>query len=88
MKEYVNDIEELYILASKGISYAIEELFEKILPKGAKVSINGSVDLDIKIVCDGENSMMGYQCCLSPAHNDECWSKDKKASFIRDDKQF
>ena len=50
---------------------------------GAAIEINGDTMLDVRVVCDGEDHMMGYRCCLVPGHRGDCYTVTKKLYFLR-----
>ncbi len=45
---------------------------------------NFSHFFEFKEVCDGQDDIFGYRCCLKPNHDGDCFSFSKKVDFVRE----
>lgn len=71
-----------------------EELVAKLLAyadelttgTGAKLSHYDGHPLGfvVCVTCDGRDLDMGYNCCLSPGHDGQCYSASKRVHFDKE----
>lgn len=67
----------------KELAQLIYSLLKQEAPKGACYLINGYRYIELEVVCDGQDSDMGYQCVKKPGHTGQCWSMNKHVDFTR-----